>query len=211
MSGFHKSPSRLRYLVCRYRNDDVANLLEDHDYESAFGDMPKHAASATAAAELPEPRMLQHMIDIIRREPVLLDMLHISAWRGIPDHLRPSHDDNRFESVVHAYRAFQHRAEAYTPVHSLQGHAGRKMRTGTDANFATRDSRESGFNSLPSRFSLPYRGRIPSSRCCVASGTAARMAATCSASSVLAHAATNSRWRSGTTFHATRPPLAPPT
>ena len=46
MSGFHKSPSRLRYLVCSYRNDDVANLLEDHDYEPAVGDMPKHAASA---------------------------------------------------------------------------------------------------------------------------------------------------------------------
>ena len=58
MFGFQESLSGLRYLVCRYRNDDVAKLLEDHDYESAVGDMPKHAASATAAAELPELRVL---------------------------------------------------------------------------------------------------------------------------------------------------------
>ncbi len=125
MSGFQESPSRLRYFVCRHRNDDVANLLEDHDYELAVGDMPKYAASATAAAKLPELRMLQHMIDIIRREPVLFDVLNISARRWIPDHLRPSHDDNRYESVGHTARTFQHCAEAYTVVHLLQGCAGK--------------------------------------------------------------------------------------
>jgi len=93
-------------------NDDVDNLLEDHDYESAVGNMPKHAASATTAAELPEIRMLQHMIDIIRREPVFFDVLHISARRWIPDHLRPSHEENHLGSVGHTTKTFQHYAEA---------------------------------------------------------------------------------------------------
>ena len=56
--------------------------------------MAENATSATTLAHCTPIVMLQNMVDLIRGQTVFLDMRDVAAWRGVPDNLRPSHDND---------------------------------------------------------------------------------------------------------------------
>ncbi|MCX7412206.1 MAG: hypothetical protein NTW36_02035 [Planctomycetia bacterium] len=69
-------------------------FFEYNNDVSAIQNMAENATSATTLAHCTPIVMLQNMVDLIRGQTVFLDMRDVAAWRGVPDNLRPSHDND---------------------------------------------------------------------------------------------------------------------
>src|SRR4051794_5598497 len=74
------------------RNDGVrVHFLENDNDVAAVGRIAKDAGTAARLAGPSRNVVLQHMLDFVGGQVVVLDMLHVSARRWVPNDVRPIH------------------------------------------------------------------------------------------------------------------------
>src|SRR5207253_10053400 len=84
--------SRLGNLVSsHWQNRIVVDRFINHHDIAAIGDVPENAWPATAATDAGGFGVLQNMVNIIGRQVMRFNVLHVATGRAVPDDLRPFH------------------------------------------------------------------------------------------------------------------------